>query len=114
MRSIVNAVKTQRTSTPQIGVRDQFAGVFYWHWEWLRFEIRVPRRYFGSRLVRCDLEPDDGVGWFLGLNPPPDRDGYRRFHVVIDGTPIEKGHYGHRGMLTYRIVVHDWLSVAEI
>lgn len=34
-----------------------------------------------------------------------------RFEVVVDLTPLESGHFGHRGWLTWRVRVDDWLDV---
>lgn len=59
------------------------------------------------------LEPAEGVDWFIGSEPSGDRAEPGRYHLVVNGTPTEKGHFGHKGTLSYRIEVHEWVSVAE-
>ncbi len=59
------------------------------------------------------LEPTDGLAWFTSSEPSGDRTEPDRYHLVVDGTPVEKGHFGHRGTLSYRIEVHEWVSVNE-
>lgn len=96
------------------------SGVYVMHWEAARFEVRVPGRLFGSRLIRCELvaadgQPEDPLQ-VLGEPLPED---FRQhaglcFNAVVDVTPLEEGRFGHRGWLRWRLRVDRWVDVSRV
>jgi hypothetical protein len=103
-----------------VGQPTRCSGVYVMHWEVTRFVIRVPRRWFGSRSLRCELVP--AVGGqprnpleFLGEPLPQDWRHHPalRFNVTVDVTPLEQGRFGHLGWLRWRLRVDDWVSVTR-
>jgi hypothetical protein len=100
----------------RIGEAVRCSGRYFMHWEVSRFDVRQPRRWFGSRVVHCELVDDtagdtllDRVGSRL-----PDKWRYHPglvFDVTMDVTPVEHGRFGHRGMIEWRLRVDHWISV---
>jgi len=90
------------------------------HWEWDRFELRVPRRWFGKRTVYCQLVAGDGVPEtplaVIGRQLPDDWRHHHAlsFRVTADVTPLAEGSFGHRGWLRWKLRVDRWLEVVPL
>jgi hypothetical protein len=103
-----------------IGEPARVRGRYVAHWEWTRFELRQRRKRFGSRRILCALEAADGLSAtpldVAGVNRPKDWRHHpgMSFDVVADVTPLESGHFGHRGTLHWRLRVDRWVSVSVI
>jgi hypothetical protein len=104
----------------QVGVRTQVDGRYIAHWEWTRFEIIRRRRGLGHRRVLCELLPADGVAAdplaVLDMARP---DNWRQqpgllFDVTADVVALEKGNFGHKGTLHWRLQVLRWIEVSFI
>jgi hypothetical protein len=94
--------------------------MFIAHWEWTRFEISVPRRRFGTRRELCMLLPAEGIAQSpfeaAGIAESDDWRHHRgvEFDVTINATPIERGNFGHRGTLHWKLRVDDWIDVTMV
>jgi hypothetical protein len=84
------------------------------HWEWSRFEIEVPGRWWRRREL-CLLESDT-VPWpeemLRGIGGG--RRAYGSFAVTVDADIVERGHFGHRGTLHWRLAVRRWVDVRPL
>ena len=102
-----------------VGQARRCAGVYVMHWEIARFEVRLPRRWLGSRTVLCELVPASGQARdpleFLGEPLPQDWRHHPglRFDIAVDVTPLEQGRFGHGGLLRWRLQVDDWINVSR-
>lgn len=97
-----------------VGLSGRFEGVYYAHWEWSRFEIDVPGRWW-RRQVRCDLVSDE-VRWPDEILRPAEggRTYYAKFAVTVDADVIERGSFGHRGTLRWRLAVRRWVDAQAL
>lgn len=97
-----------------VGSSGRFDGVYHAHWEWSRFEIDVPGRWW-RRQVYCDLVSDT-VRWPTEILRATEggRTSYAKFAIAIDADVIERGNFGHRGTLRWRLAVRRWVDVQPL
>ena len=95
------------------------AGTQVMHWEWGRFEVKLSRPWLWPQRVLCQLVAADGLPKspleVLGRELPGNWHHHPplRFRVVADVTPLERGSFGHRGTLKWRLRVDRWVDVVE-
>jgi hypothetical protein len=89
-----------------IGAERIFSGVYMSHWE-------IPHFRLMSVNCQLDIPFEGGWNWLTeALGSPTTRDGYSgKFDLEFRGKIIEKGHFGHMGMCSYRIEVIEILRV---
>ena len=94
-------------------------GLYTAHRDESRFEYRRRGRLRWRR-VPCLLEPRESIAPSVadaaGVSEPED---WRYlpplyFDVVADVTPMECGHFGHLGMLRWRLRVEEWVAVSRL
>ncbi|WP_446218143.1 hypothetical protein [Micromonospora sp. IBHARD004] len=97
-----------------VGASGRFPGVYYPHWEWSRFEMEVAGRW-RRRLVLCQLM-SDAVPWPAEILRTADagRGYFAKFAVTVDADVVERGSFGHRGTLRWRLAVRRWVHVQPL
>ena len=86
-----------------------FTGKYISHWEISRFEMM-------SVNFQLDIPFEDGWDWLTeALENLTTREGYSgEFALKFRGKLVEKGHFGHMGICSYRIEVIEILSVKRL
>jgi hypothetical protein len=108
-------VSTDSPTEFQIGHPIRCSGLYVLQWEWPRFEVKQPTRWFLARLVRCELIDDGILEALLGPGGKLPTDWRHHppleFDVTVDVTPAARGSFGHRGTLHWRLRVDRWVNV---
>ncbi|WP_310482709.1 hypothetical protein [Chamaesiphon sp. VAR_48_metabat_403] len=92
-----------------LGEERIFSGVYISHWE-------IPRFRLMSVDCQLDIPFEGGWDWLTeALENPTTRDDCSgKFDLEFRGMIIEKGHFGHIGMCSYRIEVIEILTVDRL
>jgi hypothetical protein len=122
LRETIALVSQQPPAEPvpaslTVGRLVRLEGRYTMHWENTHFATRLRRPWLGHRVVLCQLEPVEDIPQspleVLGEELPRDW----RHHpaialdIIVDAVPLERGSFGHGGMLTWRLEVQRWVSV---
>lgn len=101
-----------------VGERRILSGKYIAHWEVPRFQCVLTKKlFFGLRHkieFRSRLELEEGVVWpDCLLRRKLSRGPADFYDMQIDCTVIEKGHFGHKGWMKWRLLVHKFLHCEE-
>ena len=96
-----------------VGASGRFSGVYTSHWEIPRF---VPGREgrFGHNWCKLVVAGEQAQALLTavdGLRTGADRHTTTRLSVEFDGTVLEEGRFGHRGICSWRIRVDHWHAI---
>jgi hypothetical protein len=98
-----------------VGSSGRFEGTYHLHWEWSRLEIVVRSRW-RRRRVWCELISET-VPWPAAIERAAAAGGRgpeARFAVVVDADVVARGHFGHKGSLTWQLSVRRWVAVEPL
>lgn len=95
-----------------VGKPADFDGTFIVHWEVSRFDWNARGRQpkWGEGLF-CQLEWPNGIPQQFIVN---DRGRGNAFHLQFRGRVLEYGHFGHKGMCSYRVMVEEASLLEDI
>ena len=104
----------------EIGIEQEFTGIYVMHWEITRFVVAGAPRFFGliTPKVKCTLEIPEGldVPWrdeLEALRPNWRHCPGLSFTVKLSGVVVDKGNFGHMGICRYKIKVHEIIEAKK-